>query len=54
MILSSVALASEGRLVAVDDLGRVIQLGGVRYLNPADQIQSLQEDLAHDIERISR
>jgi integrase/recombinase XerD len=38
MILSSVALASEGRLVTVDDLGRVIQFGGVRYLNPADQV----------------
>ncbi len=27
-----------GWIVAVDDLGRVIALGGVRYLNPADQV----------------
>jgi integrase/recombinase XerD len=27
-----------GGLVAVDDVGRVIELAGVRYLNPADQI----------------
>ena len=25
-------------LMAVDDFGRVIALGGVRYLNPADQV----------------
>jgi hypothetical protein len=27
-----------GGLVAVDDVGRVIELAGVRYLNPADQV----------------
>jgi integrase/recombinase XerD len=27
-----------GGLVAVDDVGRVIELAGVRYLNPSDQV----------------
>ena len=44
--------------MAVDDFGRVIALGGVRYLNPADQVleemltgwrrQQLSRDLSLD------
>ena len=38
MIRSPYADGLEADFVAIDELGRVIPLGRVRYLNPADQV----------------